>query len=483
MKRKPPAVKANVEASPKSITRADNAASPDEDERASSHSTTIANGRASQTETTNAVERASDATKPEGPKRAGSTETAKRKKRATPDATPNISPPSDPPSFVQTQYALRRYVENFYDIQEMRLATGGRTAKKGKDAEIILHEYDIERLESQKDALLVAEKLALKDVELCLDRIPFYQQVLSDKKLYKGIGPTMAGVILSSFDIAKEDTVSKMWAFAGLRPLDCKRCKHCHAIVEEDEDAKALLYLHPKIDKIKCVTKGRTLSIDDVYSSGKAQRPQKGVKLNFNKWLRTKLVGVLGPVILKMSTYKCVICKAAVKNVKDKGQPTEFYVHREDSVSVDRCALLTSQMRQDQLFREDAPFRKFYDHYKKRKEEAKWGMNDGHRHNAAIRFMIKQLLLDIHTKWRRFEGLSVRPSYQEQYLGHTHVGTVEDHMEKSQRLVGTQKENASQRVHDNQKVDAGQSSEDNQNMDASLIEASLEEEVALAGGE
>ena len=45
---------------------------------------------------------------------------------------------------------------------------------------------------------------------------------------------------------------------------------------------------------------------------------------------------------------------------------------------------------------------------------------DGHRHNAAIRYMIKQFAMDLYVEWRTIEGLEVRPSYSEEFLGKVH---------------------------------------------------------------
>jgi hypothetical protein len=285
----------------------------------------------------------------------------------------------------QDRAALRRKVENFYDIQRLRMQTAGRTYKRADGTEIQLNEIDVHILNRRAKALEAEEKLALKDVEDHLKTISFYNDVLNDKKLYRGIGPTIAGVILSAFDIDREDTVSKMWAFAGLRPIDCKRCRHCHAIVEADEKhlPAAVFYNHTK-ERVrlptppkpgeevkatlpKCPMASIPLTDEDVYDSGHAQHPIKGQKLNYNAWLRTKLVGVLAGNLIKLKS----------------------------------------------------PWRMFYDDYKHRKVTAGWGRSDGHRHQAAMRYMIKMLLLDIHHKWRVHEGLSVRPGYHiEKQGGH-----------------------------------------------------------------
>jgi hypothetical protein len=126
----------------------------------------------------------------------------------------------------------------------------------------------------------------------------------------------------------------------------------------------------PEAKLPKCPKSADLLARADVYDSGRAQHPVKGEKLNYNAFLRTKLVGVLAPVLLKCGS----------------------------------------------------PWKKTYDEYKHRKASEGWGKSDGHRHQAAMRFMIKMLLLDIWKKWRASEGLPVRPSYHEEKLGHVHGG-------------------------------------------------------------
>ncbi len=275
------------------------------------------------------------------------------------------APPPPPRTPQQFNLALRRKVRLFYDIQEMRLAAQGRLLKKSPNNPIELHPDDLAKLKGRVEELEGVEKSALKIVAEHLDEVPFYVDVIkADRKRWKGLGPTMSGVILSSFDIEREDTPSKAWAFAGLAPEPARRCSTCHNVVEGDQAP----YKHPKPQGCKCVFAGKTVSEQDSYASGKAMKPVAGEKLKYNKWLRSKMCGVLGPVLLQVGS----------------------------------------------------PYRRFYDNYKTRKESAGWGKNDGHRHAAAIRYMVKMLILDVWIEWRKFLGLPVRGSYQEEYLGHTH---------------------------------------------------------------
>jgi hypothetical protein len=269
----------------------------------------------------------------------------------------------------EVRLALKYFVENFYDFQERRLATGGRT----RSQTIQLFEIDKIRLERATSTLLEAEKDALNDVKDALKRIPFYVETLSDKKRYKGLGPTMAGVILSQNDITRQDFRSKMWAFSGLRPIACLRCAKCHQVVELQADGSLdHPTFRPRNQEDQKPKRPEKCESRKYYESGKAQRPESGKKLTYNKWLRTKLVGVLGPCLLK--------CKS--------------------------------------------PWAEFYYNYKHRKTQEHWGISDGHRHNASVRYMVKMLLGDIWEGWRRAEGLSVREPYEAEYLNKSHHETT-----------------------------------------------------------
>jgi Tfp pilus assembly protein FimV len=49
------------------------------------------------------------------------------------------------------------------------------------------------------------------------------------------------------------------------------------------------------------------------------------------------------------------------------------------------------------------------------------GKTKGHTHAMATRYMIKEFLADLWTKWRVLEGLPVRSRYAEEKLGLVHA--------------------------------------------------------------
>ncbi|KKL82887.1 hypothetical protein LCGC14_1980250 [marine sediment metagenome] len=146
----------------------------------------------------------------------------------------------------QDRAALRRKVKIFYDLQRLRIQTAGRTLDRA--TEIELHEVDIAILDNRAKDLNRAEKEALKDVEAHLKTMPAFINILADKTRFKGIGPTLAGVILSEVDITRAPTISALWRYAGLAPIPCRRCKLCKDSLVKKGDA----YKHEYKRKKKC---------------------------------------------------------------------------------------------------------------------------------------------------------------------------------------------------------------------------------------
>ncbi len=172
-----------------------------------------------------------------------------------------------------------------------------------------------------------------------------------------GVGPTIAGVICAEINIHKAEVPGSIIQYCGLSgPRD-----------------------------------GQPI-----------QKRTKGQKNNYHAWLRSKLVGVMADCMIKSNS----------------------------------------------------PWREFYDNYKNRKEStmvktcmgcdgsavglkgenkgkkcancdgtggpAPWGQSDGHRHRAALRYMVKAFLNELYVQWRTVEGLTVHAPYAEAYLGIKH---------------------------------------------------------------
>jgi len=274
---------------------------------------------------------------------------------------------------------IRFMVRNFYDIQRMRIAAANRAPKKG--AKIDLAKKDIKHLQYVAREFNRLEDEVKKEIEKYLEYFPIWIEFL---KKTKGCGPSMAGVILSEFDIKKANTISQFWAYDGLgmerqwtvKFKDSKKGKIKEQTIwaTSPGNAKRVVPIS-KNGKVERIFE----SVSPMNGKLESQRLRPGQYPSYNTWLKTKMVGVLAGCFLKSNS----------------------------------------------------PYRKFYDDYKHRKESENWGgykdkktgdlkSVKGHRDNAAKRYMIKMFLKDLWLKWRELEGLEVRPSYQEQYLRHKH---------------------------------------------------------------
>ena len=254
---------------------------------------------------------------------------------------------------------VKRAVKFLYDIQNLRIACSLRATDGPGD--IVIDEPEKEFLGKTSDGLHGLEKAAVKEVKRQLAGIPIWERWL---KHQKGVGPGMGGVIVGSFDIERQSTPSKMWAFAGLAVVD-----------------------------------------------GRAPHPVRGQKLNYNAWLRAKLVKVLAECFIKTGS--------PWRKVYDD---RKLY-RRSQLLDVCMACEGTGKSRYTKVpgaTRETHPC----DNCKGRGGACMWGKSDAHRDRDAKRYMIKMFLLELWTHWRKLEGLPTRTPYHEEKLGRVHSGAA-----------------------------------------------------------
>jgi hypothetical protein len=192
-----------------------------------------------------------------------------------------------------------------------------------------------------------------KNVTEIVEKHPMWEAFF---KNIRGIGPKSAGILISTINIHRANTPSALWMYAGLGVVPHVKCTTCG---HESWHNKTICQ---KIKGEKQICGGVTIPIGDERG---IQRLVKGEKVGFNKFLKTKLLGVIATNFIRLGSE----------------------------------------------------YRKYYDDYKTRLESKNWGKSKKHRHNAALRYMIKMLLLDVYKVWRPLEGLSVREPYAVEYLG------------------------------------------------------------------
>jgi len=121
-------------------------------------------------------------------------------------------------------------------------------------------------LVQQYDRLVTNEDEALKQIKYAVRDFDIYRNFLED---VKGVGPTMAAVIISGFDIHKAEYPSSLWAYAGL-------------------------------DVVKGTGRSRKKEhlIEQTYTDAEGKEQTK-MGISFNPFLKTKLIGVLGSSFVK----------------------------------------------------------------------------------------------------------------------------------------------------------------------------------------
>ena len=203
---------------------------------------------------------------------------------------------------------------------------------------VITHEWAV-KLQLRQGSLATTEKELLSDVKGLVKEVDIWPWLES----VKGCGPAMSGVIVCEMkDPARFANVAKLWAYSGLHVID-----------------------------------------------GRAARREKGKKANWNSFLKTKLVGVLGPSFLKCgSPYR------------------EFYDNYKTRLENRPCSLPPEKHKAGATAESLGPN----------------GCTKGHMHNKAMRYMVKMFVADLWEEWRKLRGLPGRPSYAEEYLGKVHSG-------------------------------------------------------------
>lgn len=338
-------------------------------------------------------------------------------------------------STVEVRAQLRVAVNDFYDLQKLRIQFSNRA---GAGTKALITDDARTYLKTQSERLRASEDYAQERVLSILKPIPIYKEWLKDQR---GVGPLLAGVLLAYIDIDRAATVSNIYSLCGLSVFN-----------------------------------------------GKSVRRVKGQRAAFNPWLKSKIgylmpAGMLIQVNLDDHGY---FLKGSIANPKyvadsvtDSSVP-ELVIRCGHDRAYDQTLLASAPCWQKRIKMhygvppEEIVWRKFYDDYKHRKahqlvpvcmacggtgkytasaEEhgiadedllsavevapketpsgtcancggsgvnAPWGRSTMHRHVAALRYCAKQFLAELYKQWRTIEGLPVRVPYAEEYLGRVH---------------------------------------------------------------
>ena len=305
------------------------------------------------------------------------------------------------------------------------------TLKKFKGDEVISTYAELV-LVDQYMKLLSDEEKNFRRLGNVLEGIPIYDQFLIK---VKGIGPAMAGVLISEIDIYKAEYPSSLWAYAGLDAVtvgvykkDDKEVIISMAEIDqyyETHDRDETMMVDGKYE-VSLKQVGRSLKsyclVDREYTNKEGKQATKK-SITYNPFLKTKLIGVLGSSFLKTGNT-CFIdgvetsSAARMKLAKDNGFVMDLKSKESSSAQV--ITFLRAKDYEVKLVQGEYSAR--YYEYKARLDNHPnhKDKTPAHKHNMAVRFMVKRFLVNLYTEWKRVEGLPVAAEYSEAKLGIVH---------------------------------------------------------------
>lgn len=283
---------------------------------------------------------------------------------------------------------LRAMVRSFYDAQKMRIMAGNRLVtnvriRLGQDPSTKTEETMSKEGQQLLDQLTaeykrVTDGLTTKTAKGKVKEFEQQKGVLADIFEYELTGHYLR-LLAAEEELGK--SIAKLVATFPIWDAFLKNIKGCGpkmaaVIISELDPHKARhvssFWRYAGLDVAED-GKGRSrrgehlIEVEYIDKNGKTQT-RNGI--TFNPFLKTKLIGVLGGSFIKSNS----------------------------------------------------PYRQIYDGYKHRldchpqyKDESK-----GHKHNMAMRYMIKIFLKDLWLTWREIEGLPITPDYAEAKLGMKH---------------------------------------------------------------
>jgi hypothetical protein len=226
----------------------------------------------------------------------------------------------------------------------------------------VISDYTELALVHQYTTLEKQEAQHFRQLGEALSELPIYKRWLQHQI---GIGPAMASVLITYFNIHIAVYPSQFWAIAGLDvgPDGLHRSRRREHLIEREYKAK------------DGTTKTR-------------------LSTTFDPWLQARILGVLGSSLLRTgSPYR---------------RHYDRYRHRIETDPARRKGTLADKMADRKAGIID---------------ETIWHPLRIHR--ASMRYMTKTFIADFWKRWREIEGLPITPTYHEGVLGHVHSGPDE----------------------------------------------------------
>lgn len=319
------------------------------------------------------------------------------------------------------------------EFPETKMAAKLPTERKFKGDELIT-EYSELLLVNNYLSTLKNEENHFKDMNKILKKVPIYTEFLEK---VRGIGPAIAGIIISEINIHRANYPSSLWMLSG---LDVVHIGH----YTDDKGKERIMpgyeidrwYDNPDNSDQQLLAEGKyPVTFEAVGRSrkefclvkrqyiNKAGEEAERDSITFNPFLKTKLIGVLGTSFLRAGTAtvdgKKMGGARRLELAKEEGfDPKAFG----EGVGEDQAADIYLQAKGHKVIVEPSPYAVIYSNYKNRLQNDSRHADKTllHKHNMAIRYMVKRFLVDLYNAWRPLEGLVVAPEYSEGVLGKVH---------------------------------------------------------------
>ncbi len=290
-------------------------------------------------------------------------------------------------------------------------------------AELVLVEQYVQLVANEEDSF--------KRLGKVLEGIPIYDEFLS---VVDGIGPQMAAIIISEIDINNTIYPSGLHKYAGLDTVTVghyiddkgkevtvtgREIWAHYENIGENED----MYINGHKVTFSCVGRSKqdVCLVERDYTAKDGTTKTK-LSITFNPFLKTKLVGVLGPSFLKVSKVFVDNERMSTANrlelAKSKGfDPKTVDKHQLNAKVVEFLRMVGMDIRE-----ELSPYAKIYYDYRNRLylNPVHNDKTDRHKHNMAIRYMVKMFLNDLYAIWRELHNLPVSETYEVAKLGLVH---------------------------------------------------------------
>lgn len=300
------------------------------------------------------------------------------------------------------------------------------SVKKFKGGELISDYAELVLVE-QYMSLLRAEERQFDSLVKVMTGIPIYDDFLKD---CRGVGPAMAGVLLSEIDITKAEYSSSLWKLAGLDVITLGRyvnangdtkivpAREIEAHFDLTPDAK---FLAEGKYEVEFFTEGRSRKehalVDRPYVN-KDGKDATRRSITFNPFLKTKLIGVLGTSFLRSTNYTVDGKRMGAAKRLELAKAEGFKGDAENDNDI--AAFLRIQGHV--VINDPGPYASAYYEYRSRLDNhpRHAEKSDLHKHNMSVRYSVKIFLIDLYKKWRALENLPVAMPYAEAKLGLTH---------------------------------------------------------------